>query len=344
MDKKTNKLDKLQKLPLYICISLASFLVFSTGCFFYKVGIPDKIPESSTISQTITADSETPESSNVIESQESSSTEIVQSANAQSLQELKDNFNDLKSYEEDPVKILKFLEENISNADQALADEIIYFNFKASQGALEKFTDNYADPGIQNAVYDEFDGSTDLEELKTSKNKKLADLAQETLDRKYKLYNVEGFIMPLVDYKSYSEYRQYLSQEMNDYMDIMQAESDKPSVVDLGIVIPMTDFTDRIMSMFVYIGKYPYSVMLEQIKNMKNGKLWVFFGGIDNTPVFENNDMIIPERLLNFQETEKKYENSEFGNLIKEYLDLLDQENYKRTQKVNDYLESFINP
>ena len=63
-------------------------------------------------------------------------------------------------------------------------------------------------------------------------------------------------------------------------------------------------------------------------------------GGIDNTPVFDFNGNIIQERLDDFKMNAEKYKNAEFGNKLKEYLALLDEEKYKRTQKVADYIEN----
>lgn len=344
MNNKPNKPGKQLRLSAYICVGLVFCLIFSSGCC-YKINSPQVSQTESSTTQESTAGSDSSETTMVSGSQEeSSSTEITASTDAQAAEnELRDNFEKLKSDEKDPIKILKFLEENISGAKEPLADEIIYFNFNASEGALEKFTDKYANTEIQNAIYDEFNGSTDLEELKTSQNRNLAILAQATIDRKYKLFNVEGFIMPLVDYKAYSTYRQYLSKEMNDYMDIMQAESDMPSAVDAGITISLEDFVGRIMAAYEFVDNYPASIMSEQIKNMRNGKIWIYFAGIDNTPVFDHKNIIMPERLKNFQETEKKFEGTEFGKLLKEYLDLLDNENYSRSQNVSDYLEKLSN-
>lgn len=337
MNRKSNKSEKLHKLPAFICTILVLCIIFSVGCCF-KTNVLQEISAGSSISQTSAVDSVSTETTGVKDNRESSSTDAEAAEN-----ELRNNFEKLKIDEKDPAKILIFLEKNISIAGQPLADEIIYFNFNASEGALEKFTDNYANSEIQNAIYDEFDGSTDLEELRTSQNRKLALLAQKTIDRKYKLFNVEGFIMPLVDYKAYSVYRENLSKEMNDYMDIMQAESDMPSAVDAGITISLEDFVGRIIAAYKFVENYPASIMSEQIKNIRNGKIWIYFAGIDNTPVFDHKNIILPERLKNFQETEKKFEGTEFGKLLKEYLDLLDNENYSRSQKVSDYLEKLSN-
>ncbi len=335
MNKKSNKSGSFKKFAAYICAIMALCLIFSFGCFS-KSDIAQKTQEESSTTNAGSASSETPAGKDI---EESPSVESTPSTDAQMAEnELRKNFDKLKNEETDPAKILIFLEENISAASKPLADEIAYFNFDASEGDLEKFTDNYADPEIQDAIYNEFNGSTDLEELKTSQNRKLAILAQKTIDRKYRLFNTEGFITPILDYKAYSEYRQYLSKEMNDYLDIMQSESDKPSISDMGIIITMDDFKSRIIASYAFVDNYPDSVRKPRVEDMRNGKLWIYLAGIDNTPVFDFNGAIIPERLRDFQDTDKKFDGTAFGKALKEYLDLLAIENYSYTQNVKDYL------
>jgi len=326
----------------YIAGVLAACLFLAAGCFSTSMN-PGTSSGNNSEATSGSSNSSLSETSTTEISDDSTTTTVEETTSQTGVEELKTRFNELKNNGEDLTKILKFLDENIALADQPLADEMVYFAFQTGGKNLEKFTDNYADNDIQNTIYEEFEGSTDLNQLKTSKNKKLADLAQETIDRKYKLYNVEGFIMPLVDYKAYSSYRQYLSKEMNDYTDIMQAESDNPSAVDAGMAIPMEDFIDRIIKSYKFVSDYPDSPRAEQVNNMKKGKIWVYFAGIDNTPVFDMDGKIYPERLKDFRDTQKKYDGTEFGNLLKEYLDLLNQENYQRTQAISDYLESLYN-
>ena len=173
------------------------------------------------------------------------------------------------------------------------------------------------------------------------KNKTIAELAKETIDRRYKLEGIEGFISPIVDYESYKSYGKYLSQQMNSFIEIMASESESPSVMDAAIVIPLDEFVNRIIKLYEFEEKYPGFIRIYYIVNMLNGKLWVYMGGIDNTPVFNfSNNTIIGERLDNFKANAEKYKGTRFGNKLAEYLELLKAENYKRTQKVADYIDN----
>ncbi|MDD5658555.1 MAG: hypothetical protein PHR39_00905 [Actinomycetota bacterium] len=336
--------EKKRGIYLGIAAVLVTCLIVGTGCFYSKSDknlskdTENKDPVSTVSSTSSLKTVSENETDNDIATSEEEETAICANDN-----ELKNEFEEIQNSKAGLIKIIEFLEKNISCASRSLADEMMYFTVREAANELEDFTDNYADSDIQNIIFDEFEGSTDLNLLKTSKNKKLADLAQSTIDRKYKLFSLEGFITPFVDYKAYGLYRQYISEEMNDYMDIMQAESDMPSAVDAGIAVPMEEFIDRIIKSYEFIAEYPDSPRAEQINDMKNRKVWIYFAGIDNTPVFDTKGNVYHERLKDFRDMEKKYEGTEFGNQIKEYLDLLILENYKKTQKITDYLDKIFN-
>ncbi len=80
---------------------------------------------------------------------------------------------------------------------------------------------------------------------------------------------------------------------------------------------------------------------VSSIVNILNGKPWVYMGGIDNTPVFKySNNTIIQDRLDDFKGKAEKYSGTRFGDKLSEYLELLEDENYKYTQKVSDCIKN----
>ncbi len=118
------------------------------------------------------------------------------------------------------------------------------------------------------------------------------------------------------------------------------ADSEKPPVSDAGITIPLEEFINRIISLYEFEEKYSGFIRIYYIVNMLNGSLWVYMGGIDNTPVFKFDGNIIPKRFDDFKMNAEKYKGTRFGDKLAEYLTLLKSENYMRTQKVSDYIEN----
>jgi hypothetical protein len=252
----------------------------------------------------------------------------------------RDGLETLKEKESDPLKIFGFIDLNILIANISFSDEMTDFAIEFSENELITFTDAYAKNTVQEKIWTYHDGTTDLAILAGSNDKELSGLAKETLNRKYKLVSTEGFICPIVDYLKYKiQYSSYLSKQMNAYIDIMAAESEKPSVTGGGITVFLEEFVNKIVSLYDFEEKYGGFARIYRIVNMLNSFLWVYLGGIDNTPVFKFDSTILPERLEDFKANAAKYKGTRFGDKLAEYLNLLESENFIRTEKVADYID-----
>jgi len=256
-------------------------------------------------------------------------------------EDMVEEFETLKTGQSDSSEIFAFIDKNIESAGIEFADEIIDFVLQFSENELIPFGEKYSDPIMQQKLGTDFNGITDLEILRNATDKAISSLANETIARRYKLVMTEGYISPEIDYESYKSYGKFLSDQMNSFIEIMASESERPSNSDAAIVIPLNDFTDRIVKLYEFEEKYSGFIRIYYIVNMLNGKLWVYMGGIDNTPVFNlKNNTIIQERLDDFKLKAQKYKGTRFGDKLNEYLDLLKSQNYKKTQVIADYIDT----
>ncbi|MCJ7472872.1 MAG: hypothetical protein MUP02_08710 [Actinobacteria bacterium] len=239
-------------------------------------------------------------------------------------------------------EIFSFIDQNIKDASPELTSEMVYAVLKLCEEYKFDFTDKFNNPEVQstiNSLLTSFE-NIDLNALLDTDNQKVRGLIQETIDKKYKLMSVEGFIMPLVDYKAYDIYKLNLTKEMIDYMDIKLDESEHPSVLDAGIVIPIDDFVQRIIKSMDYVSNYPDSPRAAEVEQFNKGRIFMYFSGIDNNMVFDSSGKILPDRLTEYQNIYSKYGDTEFGKILRSYLNILEQEGYMRTQKVDDFLSN----
>ena len=324
---------KIIVLQLFILI----ILIFAfMGCRL----LTEVTPQTTEIEQTSASETTTEPvaESTSIDTEE----QTTQTTGADRSIEVENEFNALDKSKANIKEVFDFIDANIKDVLPGLSSEMIYSVMKLCEEYKFDFTDKFANPGIQEAIFSTLPSpeNIDLNLLVQSNNQEVKDIAQEAIDKKYKLISVEGFIMPLVDYKAYDGYRPYLTEEMNDYMNIKLDESERPSVMDAGIVIPVDDFVQRIIKSMDYVKKYPDSPRAEEVQQFNKGRIYVYFSGIDNNPVFDSNLMIIPDKLTEFEDIFTIYGDTDFGNLLGSYLDLLVLENYTRTQNVEDFLNN----
>jgi len=270
-------------------------------------------------------------------------TEEIQDQQGKDLsEEVEIKFAELDKTVSNIGEIFSFIDDNIEDTNPELATEMVYAVMKLCEDYKFDVTDKFSDQDVQDTIISMLTSfeDIDLDALIETDNQKVKDLIQEAIDKKYKLMTVEGFIMPLVDYKAYDVYRSYVTQEMNDYMDIKLDESEHPSLLDAGIVIPIDDFVGRIIKSMDYVANYPDSSRKDEVEQFNNGRIFMYFSGIDNTPVFDIDGKILPDKLTEYENMYSEYGDTEFGVILGSYLDILEQEGYMRTQEVDDFLSS----
>jgi hypothetical protein len=327
----------LNKATVFILFTVTIFALMSVsqGCKQTPASQPDGETQT-TESNTETTTTETVTGITPAQTQEEQPRDMSEEVEAK--------FDGLEKTVANIGEIFSFIDDNIEDATQELASEMVYTVMKLCEEYKFDFTDKFSDQEVQSAINSMLTSfeQIDLNTLLETDNQDVKELIQETIDKKYKLMSVEGFIMPLVDYKAYDIYRPDLTQEMNDYMDIKLDESEKPSVLDAGIVIPIDDFIDRILKSMDYVTNYPDSLRADEVEQFNNGRIYMYLSGIDNNPVFDSSGNILPDRLTEFEGNLTKYGDTEFGKILGSYLDVLEQEGYVRTQEVDDFLSGIF--
>ncbi|MCJ7666539.1 MAG: Gmad2 immunoglobulin-like domain-containing protein [Actinobacteria bacterium] len=261
--------------------------------------------------------------------------------------EVETKFNELDKSSTNIENIFIFIDRNLKDATPELTSEMVYAVMRLCEEYKFEFTDKFNDNEVQGTIYDLSPSPEqfDLEMLKETDNQKVKELILETINKKYKLISGEGFIMPLVDYQSYYDmYGPYFTREMTDYTDIKLDESNRPAVMDACIVIPTDDFIQRILKSMYYIETYPGSPREAEVRHFNTGRIIVYLSGIDNSPVFDSDQKILPDRLTEFKNNLENYSDTKFGEILGSYLDLLEQENYVKTRKIDDFLRDLDSP
>ncbi len=251
-------------------------------------------------------------------------------------------FEILKQGNAGPLEMFQFIDLNILIAGELFADHMIDFVLEYSENGLHPLSEKYYRQDIQDKLCSVYGGTTDLNVLAESADKRIAELAKDTINGKYKLISFEKIISPVVDYGAYRRYGAYLSDQMNAYLDIMAKESESPSLMDGKIIISLEEYVRRIMEMYVFEQKYPGFVRIYRIANMLNLSLGVYMGGVEGTPVFDSKGEVLPHRLEDFKRNAELYQGTRFGEKLAEYIKLLESENYKKTCKVGQYIENLV--
>ncbi len=339
----------LYYLIIFATIILAAGLIINlSGCCLNFSSLVSSTEQQQSVSDETSSVSETSASGDESNTQDES-TDSIETTGQEGLEDMSGDiiaeFKDKVENDTEPVELLAFIDENIDKVNTEAATYMVGEAIRISEEKKFDFTDKFTEDNIQEKIYQALDENyeVDMNKLAGTQDAELKALIDETIARKYKILSVEGFFMPLVDYSAYEIYYDYIDEELIDYIGIYLDESDQPAVLDAGIVISASDFLLRIDKAFKYLEKYPDSPRYAKVKQLNAGRLQVYLGGIDNTPVFDGTNKIYPEKLAEFEVFAQQYEGTATGDVIKSYLELLDQENYFRTSNVDNFLQALYN-
>lgn len=254
---------------------------------------------------------------------------------------IKADFDKLVSEGTDTPELFSFLDSNIKDADTGALTYMVGEMIRISEEKQFDFTDKFTKGKIQEKIFMALGESyeVDMQVLAAGSDAELKPVIDETITRKYKILAVEGFFMPLVDYAAYGIYAGSIDAELNEFISIYLDESTQPAIMGAGFAITMEDFLIRIDKAFKYLEQYPDSPRYDKVSYFNGGRLNAYLGGIDNNPVFDIDGKIYPERLTEFENFSSQYQDSQLGNILKSYLELLNQEGFKKTASINDFLE-----
>lgn len=259
------------------------------------------------------------------------------------------HFKKLLSSSEKLPQAVSYLQKNIKKVTSSTGTLLVLTLENAQNKYLDAWTNQYTE-SIQKKLMNMYTstgiyGDEDMNDIiKRAKDPALKKLLSNTKNSGYRIINEEGYYMPIIDYDQYDAYDDYITKDIDAYIDIMAEESDQPALMDAGLVIGWDDLLERTLDMEQFILKYPHSNRLSVIQQNYNYAVYTVFYGAENTPLFDSTSKTIdPDAkkqyldLLNDKDTAEDYPSSTLLNDLHGLMDLAAQSNYKLTSKLEAY-------
>jgi len=129
-----------------------------------------------------------------------------------------------------------------------------------------------------------------------------------------------------------------LSPAGKTFLSLSAKEITEPSVSDGGLAISFQDVADRLGAWNNFLAAYANTVFHDAAQEHKNWYWRLFLNGTDNTPVFDDSKKIYAEPLEGYRYYAKTYSTASDAPVIQEYLLLLSQSKFQKTEKVEGFL------
>lgn len=242
-----------------------------------------------------------------------------------------------------------YLKTNIKKVSPQTGTSLVLALENAQNKYMDAWTNKYTE-SIQKKLMNmytsaEVYGDEDMDDMiKRAQEPALKKLLSNTQKSGYRIVNIEGYYMPIIDYDQYDAYDDYVTKDIDAYIDIMAEESDQPAMIDAGLVIGWDDLLERTLDLEQFIMKYPTSHRIADMKQNYQYAVYSVFYGADNTQLFDSlSKKIDPDAkkqylaVLNDEDTAEDYPSSTLLSDLHGLMDLAAQSNDKMTAKLEAY-------
>lgn len=193
----------------------------------------------------------------------------------------------------------------------------------ARRSDIEKLTSAYFDPNGKDDATKKFEG----------------ELSQNALQ----VEASEGSIYISNDPDKIAQtFGQHLSPATKEYLEQWVIEEKQPWGADEGFIISAMDMAKRAVFWDTFVEKNPHNIFADKANANKHMYLSFLMTGLDNTPAFgADNQELAPEFLEAFTYLANTYPMQECGKVMAAYVQLLKDNNNRKTEAVDQYIKKY---
>lgn len=309
------------------------FILVITVIFIMFSGCSNRVSNETTVSNETNESNETTVSNTSNETTASNETTGLSQD-----QEIIDTFNTLvNSKPVDLLKISDFLVNNIKKISAQNADLMLQGYEKIQMQSLPSYQDAFFDPSVQSTLL-----TYSIEELQQNQVKEtdLQKLLTDAVAVGYKIEAIEGTVAPYVDYGYYAQFGALTTESTSAFYALMKVESDNPSQKDGGLLISWDEVLQRGINFEAFLKTYPESYYYERVSMHFEAYQELALNGSINVPLFEyETNVMNDEAKTAYTFFVEKDMESEFAKLMKNYLTLLEKNNFIKTSEVESFID-----
>lgn len=254
---------------------------------------------------------------------------------------LMDEFSALLAEDTKIADIIEFINQKISHLSQENASIMLNELEKAQKNYLPELEEKFYSDDVQNEMNSLNMTGFNMDQINDVNNQELKNLLLEAKDSGYKIETAEGMHFPIINYETYKTFSPSATPDMKDYLDIMAVESAEVPAKDAALVIGWDEILHRAIEQEKFLNQYPDSPKNNDVKELYQKYVLFLLYGLNNTPLFSYESHTMADEAKNvYMNAIDNYNNSELVENIRSFLDVLEKNNYKLTDEVDQFRKS----
>ncbi|MDF2533124.1 MAG: hypothetical protein K0Q65_2705 [Clostridia bacterium] len=260
------------------------------------------------------------------------------------VQSTKDNevltqLNAMKEQNKKPKEMFEYLNQNIKEMNKASATEAAGILVNVLEEYETTYNEQLYTGNIPDLMYQYFEFAFDYSKIESIKESELKALLYDITLGGFKIVDAEGTFMVIVDYDALKTFNEYIEDELKTYIDIMSLMYSDPVAIDASIMVNPEELEKRIVQMEDYIKSYDNARRKEIMTSLYLGYMMVYMSGTDNTPIFDyDSGTMNADMFKTFEKAAVTHKDTIFGKVMSKYVQILKQESFANTEKVQDFI------
>ena len=241
------------------------------------------------------------------------------------------------------AEMINYLDQYINTVSKKNASTLLLGLERVQQANLSKWQQRYEDSVLQEKIVRVYQNQWSREELKDIADEDLKGVLLETINNGFKVETAEGFFFPVIDYTFYQKYHSAITPDLAAYLELMAVESEKTPVKDAALMIGWDEILNRADRQEQFIREYSFSTQIGPARQLSKRYVNFALFGCNNTPLFSyDTKRMRPEAKQAYEEHVWNEEKGNFSALIKEYLSVLEENDYCLTVEVDAFRKKAV--
>ncbi len=267
-----------------------------------------------------------PAPARVIEKKESSEADAVM-----------EDFNRLVAKEPREDEVLDFIQSKIMNLPPAYADELVLGYERIQNSTFRNRHQFMMKDDVQAICINNFKYNDVPKDLSKIEDVGLRIYVEELKNTGYKLVVKDGKYLPELDYSFYSQFVEYLSDEMQTYLELMGLRKELLFTADQRLPITWDEVFDRIMKFESFLTQFPESKKKDVVWLNYEYYTKLYLYGTEGTPAFNHTDNELDNWLkVSYSNIYLGNKESQFITYFKDYLQIMNKEEFLLTEIVDN--------
>ncbi len=171
---------------------------------------------------------------------------------------------------------------------------------------------------------------------------KAIDFQRKVIEYGYRVASTEGAIFLERNTEFIKDHLgQYLTNDMTAFFELYAIEANQPYGEDGGIFLPLNQLVDRAIRWEKFHNSNSEFIFSEYASNELQAYKYFLMMGMDNTPAFGWTNQFQDEFKNALEYSINTYPESKLSKLFQDYLELLEETDFKETEKVTQFVKPY---